>query len=112
MSGTETTPIRAADVLRAIANAMDSGLSQPMHVSLNTPATGFTRHGVQIRLADNATDDLAVWAGSLGIGEVSAEGTVFDKRSRAWRSHRAGGEWQGWTVDLWSAVDEPEDVTK
>jgi hypothetical protein len=96
------------EVLRTIADGRESGCAQPLHIGLHTPDTGYKTFSLEIRLADNAADGLPAWVAWFALDPIQ-RGNVLSTSGRCWRSHQAHGMWCGWSVEVWTSVDEPQD---
>jgi hypothetical protein len=94
-----------ADILRGLAQRLDGGAPTPYSIDL----TGRSRIAIHISETGSKKVDTALWGHLLGLDEPGSFGKPFEPDSRpAWRKWGARGEWMGWTVEVWCAVDEPD----
>jgi hypothetical protein len=102
--------VSRAQLLRFIADAIDDGLPEPIHVHLNIYShTTTTTVELTLRLPNNDAAGVAAWAHTMNI-PVKISG-LYDESSprKSWRCHEAeGAVWHGWQFRVWSVVDEPE----
>jgi hypothetical protein len=108
--------VSQAEVLLHLAAGAEQGLAPIMSANIytvdTTPGYRPGEHTLDVRLGNNLGNSVAGWLAWFGItAEVRSDGTLYsrDGKTPPWRSHEAGGKWQGWEVRVWSAVDEPEE---
>jgi hypothetical protein len=101
--------ISAAQVVAHIARGLSAGLPLPASIQLGEHGE---LHLVKLQMKSNATAAAAAWAESFRLPALVIDDAVINT-SRPWRGHQSAGEWCGWDVAVWTAVDEPaEPITE
>lgn len=108
MTHAEVQDLRAS-VYQALAEAIAGGLPAPFSVGVHY--FGHTdRIGIQLRMANNAPNDVGAWATVVGA-EVQVSEPYDEGTPKPWRAHTAGrllsASWHGWPFEIWCSVDEP-----